>query len=145
MNLRERERLPDDVRHAMNRLKSLHEGDLGIIEVTACGTRAIPGLRALLFARERSGLYHARRRAVAVLVALGAYDELMDFLTAHREAGDAVERLGDEAVINAAALAWRICARSASFSCCWPLPDAGFCPVSSERLVHSAVRRRCLI
>jgi hypothetical protein len=105
MDLREYEQLPDDVQHAMDRLKSLHEGDLGIVEITACGTRAIPTLRALLFARERSGLYHARRGAVAALAALGAYDVLMDFLTARREAGDAVERLGDEAVTNAAALA----------------------------------------
>jgi HEAT repeat protein len=97
--------LPSDVQHAIDKLRSLREGDLGVVEFTACGTRVIPALRALLFARERSGLYHARRRAVAALAALGAYDVLMDFLTAYREAGDAVERLGDEAVINAAALA----------------------------------------
>ena len=97
--------LPNDVQHAIDRLKSLHEGDLGILEVIACGTRAIPALRALLFAREGSGLYQTRCRAVAALAALGAYDVLKDFLSARREAVDPVERVGDEAVTNAAALA----------------------------------------
>ena len=79
-------RFQNDVQHAIDRLKSLHEGDLGILEVIACGTRAIPALRALLFARGGSGLYQTRCRAVAALAALGAYDVLKDFLSARREA-----------------------------------------------------------
>jgi PBS lyase HEAT-like repeat len=89
----------------MDKLMSLQEGDLGVVEVTACGNRAIAALRALLFEREPSGLYPARCRAVAALAALGAYDVLADFLHAAPEAADPVERLGDEAVVNAAALA----------------------------------------
>jgi hypothetical protein len=97
--------IPEDVRRAIDKLKLLHAGDLGVDEVAACGTRAIPALRQLLFERDPSGLYQVRRRAVEALAALGAYDVLMDFLRVPREADDPVERMGDEAVTNAAALA----------------------------------------
>jgi hypothetical protein len=97
--------LPHDVRLAIARLKSLHDGDVGVAEVTACGGRAVEPLHALLLERERSGLYQTRCRAVDALAALGARDVLVDFLSTTREAKDPVERLGDEAVINAAALA----------------------------------------
>jgi HEAT repeat protein len=89
----------------MNKLKALHHGDLGVVEVVACGNRATPALRALLFEREPSGLYQVRCRAVEALAALSAHDALIDFLRATREATDPVERLGDDALINAAALA----------------------------------------
>jgi HEAT repeat protein len=97
--------IPEDVRRAIDKLKLLHAGDLGVDEVAACGKRAIPALHQLLFEREPSGLYQVRRRAVEALVALGAYDVLMDFLRVPRDADDPVERLGDEAVTNAVALA----------------------------------------
>jgi len=92
---------------AINKLKSLHDGDFGVVEVIACGQRAIPALRALLFERERSGLFQTRCLAVEALSGLGAYDVLIDYLNAERPAGDAVEQLGNDAVINAAALAVR--------------------------------------
>jgi HEAT repeat protein len=95
----------EDVGRAIAKLKSLYADDLCIDEVAACGRRAIPALRDLLFEREPSGLYQVRRRAVEALAELGAYDVLMDFLRVPREAEDPVERLGDEAVTNAAALA----------------------------------------
>jgi HEAT repeat protein len=94
-----------DVQQAIHKLKLLHADDLVVDEAIACGSRAIPALRELLFEREPSGLYQVRRRAVEALAALGAYDVLMDFLRVPCEADDPVERLGDEAVINAAALA----------------------------------------
>jgi hypothetical protein len=97
--------MQEDVRHAIDKLKLLHAGDAGVDEAVTCGRRAIPALRELLFEREPSGLYQVRRRAVEALAALGAYDVLMDFLRVPREADDPVERLGDEAVTNAAALA----------------------------------------
>jgi hypothetical protein len=89
----------------MDRLKSLHEGELGLIEVVDFGARAIPALRALLFAREPSGIYQPRRLAVAALAALQEYDVLRDFLLAPHDIPDPVQRLGEEAVMNAAALA----------------------------------------
>jgi len=59
----------------------------------------------LLFEREPSGLYEVRRRAVDALSALGAHDVLMDFLRTYHDVTDPIERLGEDAVINAVALA----------------------------------------
>jgi hypothetical protein len=97
--------VPDDVKQAMAKLRSLHDGDLGVVAVTACGSRAVPALRALLFDREPSGLFQTRYRAIDALAALRAYDVLFEFLSTPREAADAVERFGDEAVVSAAAMA----------------------------------------
>jgi HEAT repeat protein len=97
--------VPQDVKRAINKLKSLHDGDLGVVEVIAFGSQAIPPLRELLFEREPSGLYQVRCRAVEALAALRAHDVLVEFLSAERTVTDPVERLGEDAVINAAALA----------------------------------------
>jgi HEAT repeat protein len=97
--------VPRDVQLAMERLKSLDEGELGLLEVVTCGVRAIPALRELLFARERSGIYQPRCRAVEALAALREYDTLIDFLSAPNEISNPIERLGEDAVISAAARA----------------------------------------
>jgi hypothetical protein len=97
--------LEPDVDHAISRLKSLHNGDAGFVEVVACGKRAIPALRDVLFEREPSGLFQTRCLAAEALARLGAYDVLIEYLTKERIAGDPVEKLGNDAVINAAALA----------------------------------------
>jgi hypothetical protein len=94
-----------DVRRAIGKLTSLHDGDIGVIETVACGRRAIPGLRAVLFAREPSGVYEARRRAVEALAQLHAFDVLIEYLRAPRDVADPVEHTGEEAVTNAAARA----------------------------------------
>lgn len=94
-----------DLQRAMEKLKSLHDGDLGVLAVTACGAAAIPSLRALLFVRDPSGLYETRRRIVWALAALRAHDVLLEYLHSHVDPSDPVERLGDDAVINAAAIA----------------------------------------
>lgn len=94
---------PDDVSSAIARLNSLHENERAVIDVVAFGRRAIPPLRSVLFEREPSGLFQARCRAVDALSALGAHDVLMDFLSTQRDIRDPVERVGEEAVINAAA------------------------------------------
>lgn len=90
---------------AIEKLKSLHDGDRGVLETVACGSQAIPPLRTLLFEREPSGLFQTRCRAIEALLALKAYHVLAEFLKAPHEAADPVERLGDDAVINAAARA----------------------------------------
>jgi hypothetical protein len=94
-----------DVEQAIAKLKSLHESELGIVEVVACGKSALPALRALLFQREPSGLFHTRCRAVDALDALKAYNILIEYLSVERAATDPVERLGDDAVINCASWA----------------------------------------
>jgi hypothetical protein len=87
-------------------LKSLRDdSDLGVVEVAACGEAAIPALRDMLFQREPSGLFQPRCRAVEALAALKAYHVLIEYLNASQIAADSVERLGDDAVVNAAALA----------------------------------------
>jgi HEAT repeat protein len=97
--------LPQSVAQAIEKLRSLHDGDLGVAEVVACGKAAIPALRALLFEREPSGLFQTRCRVVEVLSTLKAYGALIEYVSAERIATDPVERLGDDAVTNAAALA----------------------------------------
>ena len=94
-----------DVERAVRRLTSFHEGDRGVIDAVACGARAIPALSALIFAREPSGLYETRRRAVEALAWLHAYDALLEYLrlALGREIADPVERTGEDAVINAVA------------------------------------------
>jgi hypothetical protein len=94
-----------EVRRALDRLQSLHDGDLGVVDITACGRRAIPALRALLLEGPSSGIYQPRCRAVEALAALGAHEVLMEFLSAPREVADPVDRTGEEAVVNAAARA----------------------------------------
>jgi hypothetical protein len=93
------------LREAIGKLKSLHNGDRGVIEIAVCGRRALPALRALLFEREPSGLYQPRCLAAKALVALKAYDVLIEYLNAPRAIADPIERVGEDAVINAAARA----------------------------------------
>ncbi len=94
-----------DVGRAIDKLKMLRGGELAVLDVIACGKPAIPALRALLLEPEPSGLFEVRCRAVEALAALGAFDVLIEFLSANRVAADPIERLGDDAVLNAAALA----------------------------------------
>ncbi len=94
-----------ELERAIAKLISLQSGDIGVLETVACGKRAIPALRALLFGREPSGLYQPRCRAVDALSALGAQEPLIEFLSQSREISDPVERTGEDAVINAAARA----------------------------------------
>jgi hypothetical protein len=95
----------DAMQQAFDKLKSPHDGDGAIPEVVSYGDQAIPFLRTLLFDREPSGLYQARVRAVDALTQLNAYGVLVDFLNTPREVSDPVERLGEDAAINAAARA----------------------------------------
>jgi hypothetical protein len=96
---------PHEVERAIAKLKSLQDGDVGVLDVIACGNQAIPALRRMLFERERSGLYQTRCRAVEALAGLEATDILIEFLGTERIITDPVERMGEDAVINAAARA----------------------------------------
>lgn len=93
------------VRHAIDRLKSLHDADGGLLEVVALGAAAIPALSEILFAREPSGLFQIRCHAVEALAALKAFSTLAEFLRMRRDIPDPVERLGEDAVVSAAARA----------------------------------------
>jgi hypothetical protein len=91
------------VASAIERLKSLHDGDSAFSEVVSFGAQAVPALRALLLQREPSGLYVVRCRVVEALAALKSFNTLAEFLRLDREIEDPAERLGEEAVISAAA------------------------------------------
>lgn len=95
----------DNLAQALKKLQSLHGGDAAVPEIVACGNRAVPALCDLLFEREPSGLFEIRCRVVEALAALGARDELIKFLSDRHDATDPVERLGDDAVVNAVARA----------------------------------------
>jgi hypothetical protein len=97
--------LAADVREALAQLTSLQDGDRGVVAITACGSRALPALRALLLEGAASGIYQPRCRAVEALAALGAHDVLIEFLNAPRDIADPVNRSGEDAVVNAAARA----------------------------------------
>ena len=101
----QRSKFPQKIERAIAKLKSLQDGDAGVIDAIACGRQAVPALRQILFERERSGLYQTRCRAVEALAGLEASDVLIEFLEADRIITDPVERMGEDAVINAAARA----------------------------------------
>ncbi|WP_412774592.1 hypothetical protein [Nitrobacter sp.] len=90
---------------ALNHLTSFHDSDGGVSEVLALGADAMPALAQILTRREPSGLFQARCRAVEALAALKAFSVLGDFLRKRRDVADPVERLGDDAVVGAAARA----------------------------------------
>jgi HEAT repeat protein len=92
-----------EIAQAVDRMKSLHDGDRGFAEVVGLGNRTIPLLRKLLLSRERSGLHYTRCRAADALATLKVYDVLEEFLRLERKIDDPVERLGEDAVINSAA------------------------------------------
>lgn len=90
------------IHQAMERFRSLKDGDAALVDVVGLGADVIPSLRTLLFARETSGLFQSRCRAVEALAALKAFPVLADFLRSHRDSDDPVERFGDDAVKSAA-------------------------------------------
>jgi hypothetical protein len=102
---RKSESLQVRIEHAVGRLKSLHDGDSGFLEVVELGPDVVPALRRLLFEPEPSGLHQVRGRAAEALAALGAFDLLADFLRSRQPIADPVERLGEGVVIGAAARA----------------------------------------
>jgi HEAT repeat protein len=92
-----------DVARQLAQLRSLRNMDRAAVRLVASGGRAIPALRALLFERVPSGIFEPRCLAVWALAHLHAYEVLVEFLANSRETKDPVERIGEEAVINAAA------------------------------------------
>jgi HEAT repeat protein len=112
-----------ELTRAIERLKSLRDGERGFTDVVSLGVEAIPALCNILFQREPSGLHVVRCRAADALATLKAYDVLAEFLQLEREISDPIERLGEDAVINSAArglaragdeLAFRLLSRLAS-------------------------------
>ncbi|MFB3916345.1 MAG: hypothetical protein ACE14M_06430 [Terriglobales bacterium] len=98
--------LPDaEIQRLVESLNSLHEGELGVSMLAACGQRAIGPLRDFLLHGRPAGVSQPRQRAVRALAELGAKDVLLEYLRASRRVADPVVRLGEEAVENTAARA----------------------------------------
>jgi HEAT repeat protein len=98
--------LPDEeIRKLVDSLSSLHEGELGVSALIACGPRAVPPLREFLLHGRPAGIFEPRCRAVRALAEIGEKDVLLEYLTVPRAITDPVIRLGEEAVENTAARA----------------------------------------
>jgi hypothetical protein len=98
--------LPDEEIEALvQSLNSLHEGELGVDMLVACGERAIGPLRRFLLHGKPSGIFLPRQRAVKALAELGAKEVLLDYLAFDEQIADPVAAHGEEAVKNTAARA----------------------------------------
>jgi hypothetical protein len=94
---------PDHLDGAIQGLDSAHKGAQSVVDLVRFGPEAIPALRELLFEREQSGLHQARCRAIDALAALHAYEPLDEYLRLERPINDAIEKLGEDVVVSAAA------------------------------------------
>jgi hypothetical protein len=98
--------LPDEEIEALvQSLNSLHEGELGIDMLVACGERAIGPLRRFLLGGKPSGIFVPKQRAVKALAELGAKQVLLDYLEFDESVPDPVAAHGEEAVKNTVARA----------------------------------------
>lgn len=101
---------PEQIEELVQSLNSLHEGELGVDMLVACGERAIGPLREFLMHGKPTGIFLPRQRAVRALAELGAKDVLIQYLDLNLEISDPVAAHGEEAVQNSAARplgAWR--------------------------------------
>jgi hypothetical protein len=98
--------LPDEEIEALiQSLNSLHEGELGIDMLVACGKKAIGPLRRFLMEGKPSSIFIPKQRAVRALAELGAKDVLLEYLASEEYIADPVAAHGEEAVKNTAARA----------------------------------------
>ena len=78
----------EEIQELVESLNSLHEGELGVAMLVACGKRAIPLLRRFLLHGKPSGIFVPRQRAVRALAELGAKDVLLEYLVFERHIAD---------------------------------------------------------
>ena len=100
----------EEIEALVQSLNSLHEGELGVDMLVACGRKAIAPLQRFLLQGKASGIFVPRQRAVRALAELGAKDVLLDYLASEEHIVDPVAAHGEEAVKNTAARAlgaWR--------------------------------------
>jgi hypothetical protein len=100
----------EEIQGLLESLNSLHEGELGVAMLVACGERAIPPLRKFLLYGKPSGVFIPRQRAVHALAELGAKHVLLEYLDFEKAIADPVAAYGEEGVKNTTAralAAWR--------------------------------------
>ena len=95
----------EEIQGLVESLNSLHEGELGVAMLVACGERAIPPLRKFLVHGKPSGVFIPRQRAVHALAELGAKHVLLEYLDFEKDIADPVAAYGEEGVRNTAARA----------------------------------------
>jgi hypothetical protein len=95
----------EEIEALVQSLNSLHEGELGVDMLVACGKKAITPLQRFLLQGKPSGIFVPRQRAVRALAELGAKDVLLDYLASEDPIVDPVAAHGEEAVKNTAARA----------------------------------------
>jgi len=93
------------IRQLIGKLDSLLEGEQAAAALVGFGPAAVEPLRRFLIEGRPSGIYQPRRWAVEALAGLQAKDVLLEYLRSDRPIPDAVARMGEEAVQNAAAAA----------------------------------------
>ena len=98
-----RDRSEERVQRLVDRLNSLKEGELAVVELVACGKRAVEPLRRFLLYGKPGGIFQPRQLAVEALAELGAKDVLLEYLASGKHISDPVDRYGEEAVENTAA------------------------------------------
>jgi HEAT repeat protein len=94
-----------EISRLIEKLGSLLEGEQAVAVLVACGQSAVEPLRKFLMEGRPVGIYQPRRWAVEALAGLEAKDVLLEYLRHDRPIPDAVARMGEEAVQNAAATA----------------------------------------
>ena len=94
-----------EIQGLVDSLNSLHEGELGIDMLVACGEKAVEPLRRFLFEGNPSGIFVPRQRAVRALAELGAKQVLLNYLAVEKHIQDPVAAHGEEAVQNTVARA----------------------------------------
>jgi HEAT repeat protein len=93
----------EEIEGLVESLNSLHEGELGIDMLVACGEKAVEPLRRFLFEGRPSGIFVPRQRAVRALAKLGAKQVLLNYLATEKHILDPVVANGEEAVKNTVA------------------------------------------
>jgi hypothetical protein len=95
----------EQLKKLVESLNSLHEGELSIPILVACGERAIRPLRDFLLHGRAGSIFIPRQRVVWALAELEAKDVLLEYLAVEKYIADPVVRQGEEAVENTAARA----------------------------------------
>jgi hypothetical protein len=120
--------LPDkEIEALVQSLNSLHEGELGVDMLVACGERAIEPLRRFLLQGKPSGIFVPKQRAVKALVELGAKEVLLAYLAFDEPIADPVAAHGEEAVQNTVARALAAWIPKTSTKRCCELCGIGPC------------------
>jgi hypothetical protein len=92
----------DQIWQLVKSLNSLHEGDLGVAMLVACGEPAVSLLRQVLLRGKPGTIAKPRQRVVQALAELGAKEVLLEYLRTPRQIADPLIQLGEEAVENTA-------------------------------------------